>query len=252
MITNRFCRANAPVRPHAMLSLCLALIAGVFSTPLALNSASAQAIAAAPLVLNEVIRPVALSNGFVNIRERLQAARAAAQDTGDGLAPADVRRRWERGLNSRIARLEIEIAREDRGASSAWEAAVAGVRAASDPVREAQRLVYQNIRFRWDTPGQDHWQTPLETLARGAGDCEDHAVLKRELLLEAGVDADNVSLLFLRTASGTGHVVVQVETASGVRILDNRTRALRIGRLLPGDRVLAEHQTLDSSVSAGL
>ncbi len=252
MITNRLGRANGPLRPRATLPLCLAFALAVLATPFSATISNAQAFAAAPLVINEAIRPVALSNGFVNIRGRLAAVRAAQEASADGVAPRDVRERWESSLNARLARLERAILREDRTKSQAWRDAVNRVRDAADPVREAQRLVHHAISFRWDQPGRDHWQTPLETLSRGAGDCEDHAVLKRALLLEAGVDADDVSLLFLRTARGNGHVIVQVDTASGPRIMDNRTTAQRIGRLLPGDQVLAVHRTMDSGVIAGL
>ncbi|MFN3171416.1 MAG: transglutaminase-like cysteine peptidase [Hyphomicrobiales bacterium] len=258
----RLWRATGRVRPGASLPFCVALLLGALAFPFSVTGANAQAIAAAPLVLNQAIRPVALSNGFVNIRDRLSVMRAAREGTqtqrvahspsADGLAPRDVRARWEEGLNARLARLERAIAREDRSESRAWRAALDRVRDADDPIREAQRLVHHNVRFRWDQPGRDHWQTPLATLTRGAGDCEDHAILKRALLLEAGVDGDDISLLFLRTASGAGHVIVQVETASGTRIMDNRTTAQRIGRLLPGDQVLAEHRTLDSRVIAGI
>ncbi|WP_375568826.1 transglutaminase-like cysteine peptidase [Ahrensia marina] len=262
MTTIRLWRATGRVRSGATLSFCLALAISALVAPLSVTGASAQAIAAAPLVVNQAIRPVALSNGFVNIRDRLSVMRAARggadaqrvaySASADGLAPRDVRARWEASLNARLARLERAIAREERSESRAWRAAVERVRRAEDPIREAQRLVHHNVRFRWDRPGRDHWQTPLATLSRGAGDCEDHAILKRALLLEAGVDAEDVSLLFLRTASGTGHVIVQVDTASGTRIMDNRTTAQRIGRLLPGDQVLAEHRTLDSRVIAGI
>lgn len=249
----RHWRATGAFRSGAALPLCLALVVSIVTLPLVSSDAEAQAFAAAPrLLVDEDIRPVALSNGFVNIRDRLRAIRVAQTDSGDGLAPIDVRRRWEEGLNRRIARVERRIEREGRERSRAWSAAVDRVRDAADPLREAQRLVHHSIRFRWDQPGRDHWQTPLETLARGAGDCEDHAILKRELLIAAGVDPESVSLLFLRTARGMGHVIVEVQTETGTRILDNRTSAQRIGRLLPGDQVLARHQTQESVVLAGL
>jgi predicted transglutaminase-like cysteine proteinase len=44
----------------------------------------------------------------------------------------------------------------------------------------------------------DVWLTPLETLARGRGDCEDIAIAKFFLLLAAGLDADDVRLLYAR------------------------------------------------------
>lgn len=42
----------------------------------------------------------------------------------------------------------------------------------------------------------DFWATPLEMLAAGAGDCEDFAVAKMMLLMEAGVDPARLRLLY--------------------------------------------------------
>jgi len=48
--------------------------------------------------------------------------------------------------------------------------------------------IARDIEYVRDTPGCDHWQSPQETLARGAGDCEDGAILLWWLLREAGHD----------------------------------------------------------------
>ena len=253
-------RAAARLRNPFCALLTTALVGvGLFITPAAVAQTS-QAGA--------TTKAIALTNGFVSIRERLAAARAqqniTVASTGAGadraalVAPRDVRRRWFAKLNTRLVWLESEIEKEQNrlggcdkencwgeNGKKAWHAAVKRVGQADDPIREAQRLVHHDIRYRWDRPGKDHWQTPLETLARGRGDCEDHAILKRALLIAAGVDESKVSLVFMRTARGLGHVIVQVETEEGTRILDNRTNAQRIGRLLPGDEVLAVHRTVD-------
>lgn len=44
--------------------------------------------------------------------------------------------------------------------------------------------------------GCDTWATPFETLARGAGDCEDFAIAKFYLLVASGVPAGGVRLLY--------------------------------------------------------
>ena len=41
---------------------------------------------------------------------------------------------------------------------------------------------------------REHWQSPLEFLARRAGDCEDYALLARELLVRNGMEAFVFSL----------------------------------------------------------
>ena len=47
--------------------------------------------------------------------------------------------------------------------------------------------IARDIRNVSEPPGQDFWQSPQETLRRGAGDCEDVAILLWWLLREAGV-----------------------------------------------------------------
>ena len=58
----------------------------------------------------------------------------------------------------------------------------------------------------------DVWLTPLETLARGRGDCEDIAIAKFFLLLAGGVDAGGVRLLYARRCDPAthGHVTAHV------------------------------------------
>jgi len=45
-------------------------------------------------------------------------------------------------------------------------------------------------------PGGDVWSTPFETLARGAGDCEDFAIAKFYLLVASGAPREGVRLLY--------------------------------------------------------
>jgi predicted transglutaminase-like cysteine proteinase len=47
-----------------------------------------------------------------------------------------------------------------------------------------------NGSIRYTPDAQDHWQTPAETLARRAGDCEDLAILKRAILIARGMPAE--------------------------------------------------------------
>lgn len=68
------------------------------------------------------------------------------------------------------------------------------------------RIVYTNIvvnrriAYADDTAlgSNDVWQTPIESLARGRGDCEDIAIAKFFLLLAAGVEPRAVRLLYAR------------------------------------------------------
>lgn len=56
--------------------------------------------------------------------------------------------------------------------------------------------VNQIVEPRADDASHDHWATPYETLARGAGDCEDSAIAKFFLLLASGAPDAGVRLLY--------------------------------------------------------
>jgi predicted transglutaminase-like cysteine proteinase len=52
------------------------------------------------------------------------------------------------------------------------------------------------------------------------GDCEDYALLKRKMLIDAGFDRDKIHLCTC-FVDGAGHCVLLVETDRGNYILDN-------------------------------
>lgn len=54
----------------------------------------------------------------------------------------------------------------------------------------------------WGQP--DYWASPLETLARGAGDCEDLAIAKYFSLVAAGVPARQLRLVYVRAMLPAG------------------------------------------------
>lgn len=68
----------------------------------------------------------------------------------------------------------------------------------------------------------DHWAKPAEILKRGAGDCEDFAILKMAALVDAGIPPHSMSLVVLQDSQkGVFHAVLSVATGSGIFILDN-------------------------------
>ena len=80
---------------------------------------------------------------------------------------------------------------------------------------EAARLAAMNRFFNEriayaediDTAGQaDDWSSPLELMARGAGDCEDYAIAKYFSLIAAGVPSAKMRLVYVRIDLG-GSVV---------------------------------------------
>jgi predicted transglutaminase-like cysteine proteinase len=84
----------------------------------------------------------------------------------------------------------------------------------------------------------DRWSDPFETLQSKRGDCEDYAILKYAVLLEAGLSKDDVKIVVLKTVfPNEDHAVVAVRAADQWLILDNRTltlvRDMDITRAIP-------------------
>jgi len=66
----------------------------------------------------------------------------------------------------------------------------------------------------------DYWTAPgIEAGARG--DCEDFALEKRRLLIEAGIPSQALSIAIVRTPAGEVHAVLVVAARQGDYILDN-------------------------------
>lgn len=69
----------------------------------------------------------------------------------------------------------------------------------------------------------DHWTSPLATLAAGAGDCEDYAIAKLVALHEAGISREDLRLIIMReNVTGEDHAVVAARVDGRWHILDNR------------------------------
>jgi predicted transglutaminase-like cysteine proteinase len=112
-------------------------------------------------------------------------------------------------------------------------------------VSDAQRLALindffnQRIGFREDTEtwGRiDYWASPLETLEKGQGDCEDYAIAKYFSLLAAGVPEARLRLVYVRAmldGRRQAHMVLAYYSQPDAEplILDNlQTAVLPAGR----------------------
>ena len=74
---------------------------------------------------------------------------------------------------------------------------------------------------------EDHWNSPLATLAAGAGDCEDYAIAKFVALREAGVAADDLRLVIVRDIIAfEDHALLAARLDGRWHVLDNRNLAL--------------------------
>jgi predicted transglutaminase-like cysteine proteinase len=65
----------------------------------------------------------------------------------------------------------------------------------------------------------ERWSYPKD----GYGDCEDYALLKRRMLIDAGWPREALLMTVVRDKAGEGHAVLTVKTDRGEFILDNET-----------------------------
>ncbi|MCA9366251.1 transglutaminase-like cysteine peptidase, partial [Candidatus Kaiserbacteria bacterium] len=74
-----------------------------------------------------------------------------------------------------------------------------------------------------DVYGRDEWWA----LPSDVGDCEDYALLKRQLLHQAGIPLSSLLIGVVRQKNGDGHAVLVVRTTRGNLVLDNLTDKIR-------------------------
>lgn len=73
----------------------------------------------------------------------------------------------------------------------------------------------------------DMWSSPLATLTRGAGDCEDYAIAKFIALQRAGVSPDDLRIVIMRdTIRREDHAVAAARLNGQWLTLDNRRMAM--------------------------
>lgn len=124
-----------------------------------------------------------------------------------------------------------------------WRKLVNGLMESSDAERmkRINNFFNQQIQFGEDSVvwGQlDYWATPIETLGRSAGDCEDFSIAKYFSLLQVGVQPDKLRLIYVRAKTGTSdatqaHMVLAYYATPDAEplIMDNL-----IGEIRPASR----------------
>ena len=81
----------------------------------------------------------------------------------------------------------------------------------------------------------DYWASPLETLAKGAGDCEDYSIAKYFTLVAMGVPTSKLRMVYVRAqlggpgSAGQAHMVLAYYASPGAepQILDNLVEDIR-------------------------
>jgi len=112
-----------------------------------------------------------------------------------------------------------------------WRRTIDAVKSLTDRQKVERVNQFINSRVRWvedidNWLQKDYWATPLETLSRQAGDCEDYSILKYVTLLLAGVDVNKLRITYVKAdVDGTdiAHMVLAYypEPAAEPLILDN-------------------------------
>jgi predicted transglutaminase-like cysteine proteinase len=72
-------------------------------------------------------------------------------------------------------------------------------------VRKVHEFVNDHVTYAEDSVTwrvSDYWATPLETLSRGVGDCEDYAIAKYFSLLIAGVPSSQLRMTYVKARLG--------------------------------------------------
>lgn len=87
-----------------------------------------------------------------------------------------------------------------------------------------KRIAYMEDIYAWGQ--QDYWATPLETLNKGAGDCEDFAIAKYFALEQLGVPQNSMKITYVKsTQFSEPHMVLLASKYEGGSpvVLDNMT-----------------------------
>lgn len=96
-----------------------------------------------------------------------------------------------------------------------------------------RRIVFRDDMAVWGQ--EDYWASPLETLEKGAGDCEDFAIAKYFSLLAAGVPPQRLRLVYVQAQQGgplgpwVPHMVLAWYAAPGAEplVLDSLITEIR-------------------------
>jgi predicted transglutaminase-like cysteine proteinase len=81
----------------------------------------------------------------------------------------------------------------------------------------------------------ERWTIPVDR-----GDCEDYALLKRQMLIRRGWPVSSLLMTVVRDENGDGHAVLTARTAQGDFVLDNKVDAVKLWHQTPYDFVMRQ------------
>jgi predicted transglutaminase-like cysteine proteinase len=185
----------------------------------------------------------ALKQPELKQKARLGAQRSSQRPTllfgslGKSSSLTPVTARWTRALSEH--QMDNQGSDSGRHTFRAYSAILDKVR--NEPRRlqipKINYMVNRLLKYRedirlWKTG--EYWASPVETLSRRAGDCEDYSILKYALLRDLGVKDEDMRIVVLRdTAARQYHAVLSVRHEGKWLILDNRFSRVRFERDLP-------------------
>ncbi len=108
---------------------------------------------------------------------------------------------------------QTRVGKRARARLQAWEDLINHLQSASEwvKVETVNKFFNQQIKASKEAneiQGYDYWQSPIETLARGLGDCDDYAVAKYISLRMLGISAEQLRLSVVAQPNVGKHAVL--------------------------------------------
>ncbi len=152
----------------------------------------------------------------------------------------------------------------------AWQSMMNSIQGKPSDEKIKRVNEFFNRRILWDNDlsiwGQvDYWATPMETIAKGAGDCEDFVIVKYYSLLTLGIQVAKLRLVYVEaknsnviTSGNQAHMVLAYYAAPDTEplIMDNLITEIRPASrrpdLIPVFSFNSDGIYLGADVKAGL
>ena len=131
-----------------------------------------------------------------------------------GVLPFGLHADWDFSLISRRAQALYGPLGEGQQRIDAWQNLLATQKQVSEleKLKVVNQFFNRQMRYQedidlWHTV--DYWETPIEALWKGAGDCEDYAIAKYFSLRHLGVPSDKLRITYVKALSlNRAHMVL--------------------------------------------
>lgn len=142
---------------------------------------------------------------------------------------------WDFGLILQNAETRYGTLGAAKERIQAWDALInasAGL-PERELLNEVNRFFNRQIRFSDDTrvwQQNDYWATPIESLVKGAGDCEDYSIAKYFTLRRLGVPSEKLRNTYVKALrQNQAHMVLTYYASPGAEplVLDNLIAEIR-------------------------